>query len=258
MINKKYLKLQRSRKKTNSSNFIYQTISKNIIDSIDLVNVKFDEILELGLNDSKIIHFLEKKHPKSNFTRLDICLPEIKSSDQYNLIEMDIDKWNLNKNIFDLIYSNFYIHITDNFEILINNIFNSLKQNGFFIACIPEIDNIYQLINSMYKTDLELYNGAYLRINPTKNIEYILSILKKNNFDIPIINSDKIVIEYSNFNNLLKDMREMSLSYCYTDKKKKFENKNYFKILERNYREKFFNGNYILNIKLNIISAWKK
>ena len=75
MINKKYLKLQRSRKKTNSSNFIYQTISKNIIDSIDLVNVKFDEILELGLNDSKIIHFLKKKHPKSNFTILDICLP---------------------------------------------------------------------------------------------------------------------------------------------------------------------------------------
>ena len=50
----------------------------------------------------------------------------------------------------------------------------------------------------------------------------------------------------------------MSLSYCYTDKKKKFENKNYFKTLERNYRKDFFNGNYILNIKLNIISAWKK
>ena len=127
-----------------------------------------------------------------------------------------------------------------------------------FIATIPDIDNIRELTTSLYKTDLEIYNGVYQRINPTINIEKILNILNKNNFDTPTINSDCIFIEYKNFNDLLIDLKSTKLSYCYEDKKNNFENKNYFKLLEKNYKNDFYNNAFILNIKFNVISAWKK
>ena len=50
----------------------------------------------------------------------------------------------------------------------------------------------------------------------------------------------------------------MNLSYCLYDKKQTFENKNYIINLNKIYKEKYFNGNYNLDIKLNLISAWKK
>ena len=52
-------------------------------------------------------------------------------------------------------------------------------------------------------------------------------------------------------------MRATNLSYFYKDKKTNFENKDYFKILEKIYKEEYFDDNYVIDIKINIISAWK-
>ncbi len=59
MINKKYLELLRSKKISNY--FIYNNISKRIVDSIDLINLNFNEILELGTNENKTFKYLKKK-----------------------------------------------------------------------------------------------------------------------------------------------------------------------------------------------------
>ena len=74
-------------------------------------------------------------------------------------------------------------------------------------------------MNSLIQTDLDLYQGVFRRINPTLEIDDMLLILKKLNFDIPTINTDKITIEYNKFDKLLNDIRSMCLTYCHKDKK---------------------------------------
>ncbi len=258
MINKKYLKLIRSRKYLNDDSFIYEITSQRIIDSIDLIKIPFNNVLELGVNEYKIFNFLKRRNTDSYITSIDIGNSNLLKNRDIKFIDDYIDNYNFKKNTYDLIYSNFFLHLAADFDKLIKKINQSLKSNGFFIATIPDLNNMYQLVNSMYETDLKLYNGAYQRINPTKTIDSILLILKKYNYDIPTINSDTISIEYKKFNNLLLDIKKTKSSYCYEDKKSFFEKKNYFINLENNYKKKYFKENYLLDIKLNIISAWKK
>ena len=97
-----------------------------------------------------------------------------------------------------------FLHICDNIEENLQSIFDSLKSNGLFIFVIPGSENIYQLINSMYKVDQILYSGSYSRHNPTVSVNEIFKLLKKLRFDAPTINADKIRIEYSNFDKLLQ------------------------------------------------------
>ena len=52
MINKKYLKQIRSRNRSDLNYFIYEKIAKRIIDSVDLVKIPFNQILELGINEN--------------------------------------------------------------------------------------------------------------------------------------------------------------------------------------------------------------
>ena len=59
MINKKYLKLLRSKDRKYGENFIYNEISKNIIDSIDILKVPFNNVLQFGINDSLVINYLK-------------------------------------------------------------------------------------------------------------------------------------------------------------------------------------------------------
>ena len=258
MINKKYLKLLRSKDRKYEKNFIYNEIARNIIDSLDILKVPFENILQLGINDNLVYNFLKDKFPSCSITSADIDLSAfIKKADQ-NLIEIDLDNLQIKDKKFDLIFSNFFCQLTSNFEKLIENIFQRLNSNGFFIATIPSTENIYQLVNSMYETDNILYGGMYQRINPSLDTNDIFKILKLNNFDSPLINTNNFSIEYSVFKKLLDDVRFLNLSYIGNDKRNTFENKKYFIQLEKQFRKKYYKESFNLDIKFNTICAWKK
>ena len=258
MINKKYLKLQRIKNKLKPENFIYDKISKRIVDSIDLINGSFNNIIEIGINDNLIFNYLLGRFPKSNIHRADIINNLDYNSDKNIITNFDLDNWNLQNDSYDLIYSNSFLHLSENIDEVFNNIKSSLKKDGFFIGTIPDLDNAFQLVNSMIKNDIDIYDGVFQRINPTLNIDNILKILKKLNLNIPTIHSEFLKIEYNNFSRLLHDVQQTSLSYCYNDKKNNFENKQYFRKLEEIYKKEYTeSGNFILDIRFNIISFWK-
>ncbi len=258
MINKKYLKLLRAKNRRYGENFIYNEISKNIIDSLDILKIPFDNILQLGINDNLVAEYLKEKFPSCSITSADIDLSIFNKKKDQKLIEIDLDNLQIKDNKFDLIYSNFFCQLTSNFDKLIKDIFQSLNSNGFFIATIPGPENIYQLVNSMYETDNILYGGMYQRVNPILDTNDIFKLLKLYNFDAPLINTNSFKIEYSVFNKLLDDIRFLNLPYIGNDKRNNFENKKYFIHLEKQFRKKYYDENFNLDINYYTICAWKK
>ncbi|MDC3074992.1 methyltransferase domain-containing protein [Pelagibacteraceae bacterium] len=258
MINKKYLKLLRSKDRKYGENFIYNEISKNIIDSLDILKVPFDNILQLGINDNLVINYLKERFPSCSITSADIDLSVFTKKTDQQLIEIDLDNIQIKDSKFDLIFSNFFCQLTSNFEKLIENIFQSLNSNGFFIATIPSAENTYQLINSMYETDNILYGGMYQRVNPILDTNDIFKILKLYKFDAPLINNNNFTIEYSVFKKLLDDIRCLNLPYAGKDKKNNFENKKYFIHLEKQFKKKYYRNNFNIDVNFNTICAWKK
>jgi len=258
MINKKYLKLLRTKDRKYGENFIYNEISKNIIDSLDILKVPFNNILELGINDKLIINYLKERFPSCSITSADIDISLFSKKTDQKFIEIDLDNLQFGDNKFDLIFSNFFIQLASNFEKLIEKIFQNLNSNGLFIATIPNGENIYQLVNSMYETDNILYGGMYQRVNPILDTNDIFKLLKVYNFDAPVINNNNFTIEYSVFKKLLEDVRFLNLPYVGKDKKNNFENKKYFIHLEKQFKKKYYKDNFNLDINFNTICAWKK
>ena len=85
--------------------------------------------------------------------------------------------------------------------------------NGFFLATLPTKDNFDSLKLAMIKTDIHLYKGAYNRFNKFIELLDIIDLLKKNNFKIPLVNLEKINLEYHKFEKLLHDISSMNISY---------------------------------------------
>ena len=75
------------------------------------------------------------------------------------------------------------------------------------------------------------------RINPILYTNDIFKLLKLNNFDAPLINTNNFTIEYSFFSKLLDDVRSLNLSYAGNDKRSNFENKKYFIHLEEQFKK---------------------
>ena len=72
MINKKYLKNLRCKEINNKNDFIFDLYNERIIDSLDVINIKFKKILILGDQGSKIYKYIHKRFKEAQVTVYDI------------------------------------------------------------------------------------------------------------------------------------------------------------------------------------------
>lgn len=256
MINKKYLKNLRCKEINNKNDFIFDLYNERIIDSLDVINIKFKKILILGDQGSEIYRYIHKRFKEAQVTVYDIKTKFSKSDlDIIKKSNIDIDFWVPQEKEFDLIISNFYLNICEDLKKILSKIMKSLLPNGFFLATLPSPENFSLLRSAMIKTDIELYGGTYNRFNRAPELHTIIDLLKKNNFKIPLVDYETIDLTYKQFNKLLNDVRSMNLSYYQKDKKNTFEKKSYFSKLEGNFEKE--NDHFNLKSNFYIISGWK-
>ena len=256
MINKKYLKNLRCKEINNKNDFIFDLYNERIIDSLDVINIKFKKILILGDQGSKIYKYIHKRFKEAEVKVYDIKTKFSKSDlDNLKKSNIDIDFWVPQEKEFDLIISNFYLNICEDLKKILSKIMKSLLPNGFFLATLPSPENFSLLRSVMMTTDIELYGGTYNRFNRAPELHTIIDLLKKNNFKIPLVDYETIDLTYKQFNKLLNDVRSMNLSYYQKDKKNTFEKKSYFSKLEGNFEKE--NDHFNLKSNFYIISGWK-
>lgn len=256
MINKKYLKNLRCKEINNKNDFIFDLYNERIIDSLDVINIKFKKILILGDQGSEIYKYIHKRFKEAQVTVYDIKTKFSKSDlDIIKKSNIDIDFWSPQEKEFDLIISNFYLNICEDLKKILSKIMKSLLPNGFFLATLPSPENFSLLRSAMMKTDMQLYGGTYNRFNRAPELHTIIDLLKKNNFKIPLVDYETIDLTYKQFNKLLNDVRSMNLSYYQKDKKNTFEKKSYFSKLEGNFEKE--NDHFNLKSNFYIISGWK-
>ena len=256
MINKKYLKNLRCKEINDKNDFILDLYNERIIDSLDVINIKFKKILILGDQGSEIYKYIQKRFKEAQVKVYDIKTIYSKSDlDIIKKSNIDLDFWVPQEKEFDLIISNFYLNISEDLNKLLSKIMKSLLPNGFFLATLPSPENFSLLRSAMMQTDIQLYGGAYNRFNRTPELHTIIDLLKKNNFKIPLVDYETINLTYKQFNKLLNDVRSMNLSYYQKDKKNTFEKKSYFSKLEGNFEKE--NDHYNLKSNFYIISGWK-
>ena len=256
MINKKYLKNLRCKEINNKNDFIFDLYNERIIDSLDVINIKFKKILILGDQGSEIYKYIHKRFKEAHVKVYDMKTKFSKSDlDIIKKSNIDIDFWSPQEKEFDLIISNFYLNICEDLKKILSKIMKSLLPNGFFLATLPSPENFSLLRSVMMTTDIELYGGTYNRFNRAPELHTIIDLLKKNNFKIPLVDYETIDLTYKQFNKLLNDVRSMNLSYYQKDKKNTFEKKSYFSKLEGNFEKE--NDHFNLKSNFYIISGWK-
>ena len=65
MKNTNYIKSIRSKKRKKANNFIFEKISKIILDSVDLIKDDFNNILEIGINEDYTFENLYSRYNKA-------------------------------------------------------------------------------------------------------------------------------------------------------------------------------------------------
>ena len=259
IINKKYHILQRNKIFKNNNKFIYDEIAHRVNNSLENINFSINNCLEIGYSSKQISNYILSRFKKINYTTADISQFIINNlNSSYEKILLDHDQWNLSNKKFDIIISNFYLHLTNNLKLLLKNITQSLNSNGFLMITMPGKNCHLELKQAMINADIAIYGGAYRRFMEYYSPVDLANLLKSNNLNTPVIEIDNIQLKYTDFYSLLYDVRSLGHSNMYVDRKINFDKKKYFKKVEEIYWKKFSNDNkIILNLEVISISAWK-
>lgn len=185
MIDKNLVKkrFKKSLKTYDDNAIIQKYTAEKLIER--LKNKRYDKILEIGCSTGVLTRQIKKNLDFEKLTVNDI-VPDaekyvIKIVPEAEFIEGDIEEIPI-KDEYDLIISNACLQWCNDFEGVIEKLYNSLKENGVLLVCVFGKENLKE-ISSIFNLSVKGFFEANL-LEKYKNIE-LESEIKKVYFETP-------------------------------------------------------------------------
>lgn len=160
----------------------------------------------------------------------------INKPDIKDFVSYDEEEGILLENQYDLIISNLSLQFVSNLANALNKYKLALKSSGLFMASIIGGNSLQDLRYAMIELDHKLWGIAYPRLMPMIEVQSLGDLMKRIGFDMPVIDTQTIEVEYDSVYSLLFDLKRIGLSYRVSDNKK--FHKHYFPLLEEQYRNR--------------------
>ena len=236
-------------------NDLYMKIAHEIAERVKETNLDFENALEIN---SKVINSgIKLKETKiiKNLYRTALNNPQEKKILNF---KSDEEFLPIKNDSLNLVYSVLGLNTVNDLPGTFKQIFNSLKNNGLFIATFWGQGTLNPLTEALAHADEKILGGLYQRIFPFCDIKTLGSLLQRAGFSLPMADQEKIFKSYPNINYLLKDVRSFNENNNLITRSKKFTPRAIFEeaeiYLKDNYsdNEKFFIPFYII-----FVTGWK-
>ncbi len=86
-----------------------------------------------------------------------------------------------------------------------------LKPDGIFIAGFLGGDSLTELRRAIMATDIDIYQGAMMRVSPMIDLRDAGGLLQRAGFALPVADNWKLDVQYKSPLHLVKDLRKMGL-----------------------------------------------
>lgn len=259
IFNRKLLRLIRNKnsKTIFNTDFLSDYAASLLIEKLAQTNLTFSNILNLGTYSHKLQDFLNKQYPNCDITYANYSLNYLKHINSNNKILCDEELIPISNNSYDLVISLLNLHHINDLPGTLVQIKNILKNKGLFLAVLLGGDTLQTLRTSCLETDSKLGNASP-KIAPFIDIKSMGTLLKRANFDMPIIDNQNLILEYQDIDKLFTDIKNIGESNILSKKSNCLMGKKRFNMIKTIYCKKFKNDDIIpANFELINITAFK-
>ncbi len=246
-------------------NFIFIKFANVFLEKLEETNISFKNILLISSDFDetykKLINF--NFHSLTYLSQYKKFLDKIRVTKK-NIFKKFINLDNLeqlqNNQKYDLIICNFNFHnINDKFNYS-KNLNKLLSDDGILFCNFFGENSLFELRNSLIKTDERIFKGVFSRMPPTLKMIDSSNIFSSNGFKEIVSEIISYDIYYKNANEILKDINGIGESSCLIYRKKSLLSRNYLKTLNNIYLNEYSNKDSLLKVSCNIVSMtmWKR
>ncbi len=230
------LHLERSRKLFENHRFLYDDLAAELIDRLQDIKRNFHNILDLSTYPIPLDCLKGSiKHYSPPFA------PPLTQTEEN----------------YDLIISNLALHWVEDIPSFFNDIRQSLKPDGLFLANFFGGDSLHELRTSLMEAELQLTGGASLRTAPMTRIQDAPTLLGRAGFALPVVDNERLTITYPSLKRLVEDLRGMGETLKTTEKNPFL--RKLFLLAEEIYRTKFGldDGTLPVTVDLITLTGWE-
>lgn len=207
--------------------FLFNRALNQMMDNLDDIQRDFKNILIVGRRQSDII--------KSKLSNKNIELFDI--NDNSN----EIPKYDVGQ--FDCIIVTPYLHTVNDVVGFLTAMKSYLQPDGLFLCSYFGGQSLNELRSSIMEVELAKFGGASQHIHPMIDHFQFAGLLQSVGFALPVVDYDRVIVEYSDIDNLYKDLKNMGEGNALQDRKSNIsELKQDIEII---YKNNFYNNGYI-------------
>ena len=213
-----------------SAAFLLSRVAGEVADRLSLVDRQFDHATVTSANVELLGDFLQGTRHEGlvceacgieDWTRNAEELPRGSGSDK------------------DLALSLLTLHETNDTPGALIHIRRRLKPDGLFMGVMPGAGTLQELRESWLSAETELTGGAGPRVYPFADVRTAGDLLQRAGFALPVIDTDSVVVRYSDMFALMRDLRAMGATNALAARHRRFTRRDVMIRAAQIYQERF-------------------
>lgn len=232
--------------------FLHLEVAKRLGDRLNDVKRNFDLALDIGSHNGELSTFEPVQ------TRIN-ALFEMDLSDEKNILARkrrlvgDEENLPFADRKFDLVLSSMSLHWANDLPGALIQINQALKSDGLLLAAFPGGDTLWELRECLLEAEIEITGGASPRTSPMIDLHTAGNLLQRAGFALPVIDTDRITLTYSNLFSLLNELRRLGETNVVNNRSQKPPPRHFFDLAARIYHNRFSDSDGRISATFDIL-----
>lgn len=252
-------RLDRAAKDFAQASFLRERAIEDLLHSLSGINRHFDVALEVGARDGAFRRELATSPAAGKVgVLIESDLSEGFAGSQPRLV-MDEEQLPFGDESLNLVVSTLALHTANDLPGVMVQIRRALKPDGLFIASLFGGETLKELRGCLMDAELEVRGGYGPRIAPFAEGPDLIDLLRRTGFNMPVVDSDRVVVSYEHPLKLMADLRAMGESNVLIDRPRKGLNRAIVTRASELYFERFADneGRTPATFEIITLSGWK-
>ena len=211
--------------------FLLTRCAEDAVERLLDINRDFKRALIIG--DARASRMIIDALPEGKIAQVEYAdhLPE----DQNGVRAIDEERLPYGAPEFDLIINLLTLHHCNDLPGALAQLRRALHPDGVFIASIFGGQTLTQLRGALYAAETEIYGGITPRVAPFADYSQAAALLQRTGFALPVVDSDRVMVNYQNPMRLLSDLRDLGETNALTQRSRKPISKRFLMALMAQY-----------------------
>jgi len=189
--------------------FLVSRAAADIAERIGAINRSFPAALDLGCHRGALAAALPKAADKVGMLVSADIAPAMLAHAPNIRVAADEEALPFRDASLDLVSSVLSLHWVNDLPGALIQIRRALKPDGLFMAALFGGDTLTELRQALAEAEIECEGGLSPRISPFADIRDMGSLLQRAGFALPVVDTDRVVVRYTDPLKLMAELRGM-------------------------------------------------